>query len=251
MKRNYGWKRDLPDQRDQEFTLLKIPTAYPVKIDLSNPLIPILDQGSLGSCTANAIAIAHLFEQFKQKSVETFVPSRLFIYFNEREMEGTINEDSGAMIRDGIKSVANQGVCTEVEWPYIIDKFRDKPPADCYTHAVQHQSLTYSRLMQDVSTMKACLYAGFPFVFGFSVYESFESTAVTKTGIVPMPGRRESMLGGHAVIAVGYDDKKGAFKIQNSWSIKWGDKGFFWLPYAYISNSGLASDFWKITLVEM
>jgi len=249
---HYGWVPDLPDQRDHMFAA---PTAVlakmPAKVDLRPQCPPVVDQGQLGSCTANAIGNAHRFDQMKQAVAKSFMPSRLFIYYNERAMEGTVNSDSGAMIRDGIKSIAQLGVCDEVDWPYLITKFKTKPPAACYKKALAHQALTYRRLTQNSVQMKSCLASGYPFVFGFTVYESFESQAVAKTGVVPMPASNEKILGGHAVLAVGYDDASQRFTVMNSWSDKWGMKGFFTIPYGYLNDAGLASDFWTISTVEV
>ncbi len=250
-KRKYGWQPDLPDQRDYIYAapppvLSKLPT----KVDLRPFCPPVLDQGQLGSCTANAIANAHRFDQMKQKAASNFPPSRLFIYYNERAMEGSINSDSGAQIRDGIKSIAKLGVCPESEWPYEIARFTRKPSERVFKDALKHQSLAYQRVLQTLSQMKGCLAAGYPFVFGFTVYESFESDAVARTGKVPLPGPKEKILGGHAVLAVGYNDTRQAVIVMNSWSDKWGDKGFFYLPYTYIGDRNLADDFWTIQVVE-
>ena len=225
--------------------------VLPSKVDLRSKCPPVLDQGELGSCTANAIANAHRFDQMKEVSAKAFLPARLFIYYNERAMEGTIDSDAGAMIRDGIKSIAKQGVCPENLWPYNIAKFVNKPTANAYKEALKHQAITYQRLTMSLSQMKGCLAAGYPFVFGFTVYESFESQAVTKNGKVPMPKHGEKSLGGHAVLAVGYNDSSQQFIVMNSWSTKWGDKGYFYMPYAYLTNTGLASDFWTVHTVEM
>jgi C1A family cysteine protease len=219
-------------------------------IDLREKCPPVYDQGELGSCTANAIGAAHQFEQMKQTS-KSFIPSRLFIYYNERAMEGTSpSEDSGAQIRDGIKSIAKQGVCPETEWPYDIKQFSAKPSSTCYKDALNHQALTYARLMQASIHMKGCLAAGYPFVFGFSVYESFESLSVARTGRVYMPKKTERQLGGHAVMAVGYDDALRRFIVRNSWGEKWGMKGYFTIPYDYLVNDDLSADFWTVRLVE-
>ncbi len=249
---HYGWVPDLPDQRDHMFAApAAILAKIPAKVDLRSKCPPVLDQGQLGSCTANAIANAHLFDQKKLKAAKPFLPSRLFIYYNEREMEGTVANDSGAMIRDGIKSIAQQGVCAETDWPYLIPKFKDKPTPDCYTKAQAHEALTYRRLLQDLTQLKSCLAGGDPFVFGFTVYQSFESQEVAKTGVVPLPGHAEKVMGGHAVLAVGYDDASQRFIVMNSWSDKWGQKGFFTIPYAYLTNTGLASDFWTVSTVAV
>ena len=249
--KRFGWVPDLPDHRDHMYAApLMIVTALPPKADLRPKCPPVVDQGQLGSCTANAIGNAHLFGQMKQGQPDAFLPSRLFIYYNERAMEGTVNSDSGAMIRDGIKSVAKQGACPEKLWPYQINKFTKKPSAPCYKEALKHQALSYSRVTQSVAQMKGCLASGYPFVFGFTVYDSFQSAAVAKTGTVPMPGQGEAVVGGHAVLAVGYDDTTQRFIVMNSWGTGWGAKGYFTIPYGYLTDSDLAADFWTIRIVE-
>jgi C1A family cysteine protease len=202
----------------------------------------------LGSCTANAIGGAIEFDRMKQ-SLDDFVPSRLFIYYNERVIEGTVNADSGAQIRDGIKSVASLGVCPEPEWPYDITKFTQKPPAQAYTDAATDRAVSYQSLVQDLNQMKGCLASGYPFVFGFTVYESFENATVAQSGHAPMPAPSERAIGGHAVMAVGYEDANQWFVVRNSWGPKWGLAGYFTLPFAYLIQSGLSSDFWTIRIV--
>jgi C1A family cysteine protease len=179
-----------------------------------------------------------------------FMPSRLFIYYNERAIEGTVGSDSGAMIRDGIKSVAKLGVCDEPTWPYDITRFTDQPPKQAYRDASKHQATVYRRVLGAVHQMQGRLASGYPFVFGFSVYESFMSEQVAKTGEVPLPTRGEQLIGGHAVVAVGYDDSIQRFIVRNSWGSKWGMKGYFTMPYAYLTDPQLASDFWAIYSVE-
>ena len=248
----YGWIPDLPDQRDFVYAAPPaILAALPPKKDLTRKCPPVYDQGALGSCTANAIGGAHEFEQINRDAKKAFTPSRLFIYYNEREIEHTVNEDSGAMIRDGIKTVVKQGVCRELDWPYVVAKFTQKPPKSCYEDALNHQVVSYRRLAQNLNQMKSCLASGYPFVFGFSVYETFESIAVTKTGKVPMPKNGEAMLGGHAVMAVGYNDTNQCFIVRNSWGAKWGKKGYCFMPYAYLTNPDLAADFWTIRMIEI
>jgi C1A family cysteine protease len=246
----YGWVPDLPDQRDKVY---KAPLArlgkLPSSVDLRRLCPPVYDQGQLGSCTANAIGAALQFDQLKQNA-SAFAPSRLFIYYNERAMEGTISQDAGAAIRDGIKSVAKQGAPHEEIWPYTLAKFRTKPSARAYADAALHQAVLYQSITQDLQQLKGCLAAGFPFVFGFSVYESFESDAVAKSGHAPMPQPTEKQLGGHAVMAVGYDSAKKWFIVRNSWGTGWGMSGYFTLPFDYLVDSNLSDDFWMITLVE-
>jgi C1A family cysteine protease len=251
IKNRLGWVPDLPDYRDHLYaTPSHIAAKLPAKVDLRSKCPPVFDQGDLGSCTANAIANAYLFDEMKQKKPSPFTPSRLFIYYNERVMENSVQSDAGAQIRDGIKSIAKQGVCAETLWPYDVTKFTKKPPATAFTAGLKNQALSYRRLTPIASQLKGCLAEGFPFVFGITVYESFESDKVTKTGKVPMPAPKEKSLGGHAILGVGYDDSTQCFTVMNSWGPKWGDKGFFYLPYAYATDANLASDFWTVSIIE-
>jgi C1A family cysteine protease len=224
-------------------------TKLPKKVDLRPKMPAVYDQGQLGSCTANAIGAAFEFDQVKE-GLKDFVPSRLFIYYNERAMEGTIGTDSGAMIRDGMKSVAKVGVCPETIWPYDIPRFTEKPPKKAYDEAGKHQAVVYRRVLANLHQMQGCLAAGYPFVFGFSVYESFMSPQVARTGEVPLPPRGEQLIGGHAVVAVGYDDAIQRFIVRNSWGQGWGIKGYCTMPYGYLTDPQLARDFWAIYGVE-
>jgi C1A family cysteine protease len=247
--KRYGWVADLPDHRDLMYAApMQVLAALPTSADLRSSCPPVYDQGQLGSCTANAIAAAVEFDLMKQN--EDFMPSRLFIYFNERVIEGTVDSDSGAQIRDGIKSVASQGDCPESEWPYDISKFTNKPPQKCFDDAVQHKAVQYQRTIRDLNQMKGCLASGYPFVFGFTVYQSFESQEVAKSGHASMPSSGEQSVGGHAVVAVGYDDSQGWFIVRNSWGTGWGMEGYFTLPYAYLLNENLSDDFWTIRVVS-
>jgi len=240
MNRIYGWKRDIPDHRDfiYKAKVYRLPTA----VDLEYNCSPVENQLNLGSCTANALVGVLEFNEPKDSTFQDL--SRLFIYYNERLIEHTVDSDAGAMIRDGIKALAKAGVCPESEWPYDVTKFAVKPPTSCYKDALKRKISSYERL-DNLYAMKQCLTTGFPFAFGFTVYESFESARVAKTGIAPYPSKNERPVGGHAVCAVGFDDKKKALKVRNSWGADWGIKGYFWLPYAFIEN-GLADDAWTI-----
>ena len=250
-KKGYGWLPDLPDGRDLLYAAAPKPLAkLPEKVDLSPGCPPVYDQGQLGSCTANAIAGALQFDQKKQRLKQVFTPSRLFIYYNERAMEGTIESDSGAAIRDGVKSVAKRGAPRETSWPYKIEDFRDKPSREAYAEGKKHQAIRYLRVTQSLSQLKGCLAEGFPVIFGFSVYESFESPRVAKTGEVEMPRASESFMGGHAVLAVGYDERSQRFIVRNSWGKGWGKRGYFTMPYPYLLQSSLSRDFWTIRRVE-
>ncbi|HUL54112.1 MAG TPA: C1 family peptidase [Opitutaceae bacterium] len=245
----YGWVPDRPDQRDKYYAAIAAPPRkLPPSVDLRPTCSAVENQGQLGSCTANALA-GNLEFLEKQAGKPATDLSRLFIYYNERALEGTVNEDSGAMIRDGIKTLAQRGVCAEKNWPYVITKFAVKPSAACYKQGMTHQITSYHRVVS-VLEMRSCLAEGYPFVFGFTVYESFESAAVAKTGVLNMPKPKEKVLGGHAVLCVGYNDAAKRFLIRNSWGTDWGMQGYFTMPYDYLGNRNLSDDFWTIRAFE-
>lgn len=261
MKR-FNWKPDLPDHRDLKYAdhhqPLHLTDILPKSVDLRAQCSPVFDQGDIGSCTGNSLAGAIEFLELRellQKSAiapeefgANFVNvSRLFIYWNERVLEGDPKQDGGAQIRDGIKTLASIGVCTEKSWPYNHKDLFHQPSQSCFSEASGHKISQYFRL-ESMDDMKHCLASGFPFAFGFTCYESLDSDAVASTGMLPMPQPDESSIGGHAVLAVGYDDDKQVFIVRNSWGESWGDKGYFYIPYAYIGNPDLADDFWKVQL---
>ena len=190
------------------------------------------------------------FEMMKQDAVNAFMPSRLFIYYNERVIEHTVATDSGAQLRDGIKTVNKQGVCTEKIWPYNITQFAKKPAEQMYSAALNHKVLSYQSIVRNLTQMKGCLASGYPFVLGFTAYESLESESVAKTGKLNMPKKNEQVVGGHAVAAVGFDDKTKRFIMRNSWGTDWGMKGYFTMPYDYLMDENLSDDFWTIRIVE-
>ncbi|MGN6665141.1 MAG: C1 family peptidase [Solirubrobacterales bacterium] len=246
-----GWVPDLPDGRDLLYGAPLKPLAkLPNEVDLRKQCPGVYDQGETNSCTANAIAAALEFDQKKERLKEIFTPSRLFIYYNERAMEGSVESDNGAAIRDGVKSVAKRGACKESSWPFDVDRLRDKPSRACYAEAKKYQALQYMRVNQSLGQLKGCLAEGFPFIFGFSVYESFRSPQVAKTGKVPMPRAGEGFEGGHAVLAVGYDEDEQRFIVRNSWGPRWGMGGYFTIPYPYLLQQSLSRDFWTIRRVE-
>lgn len=262
--RIYGWRPQLADNRDRLFTPPPSPTGLPALVDLRPSCPPVYDQGQIGSCTANAIAGALQFTRRKEGRTPDFNPSRLFIYYGERNIEHTVHSDAGAIIRDGIKVVNQLGAPPETEWPYdgtpadpATGTFpphahaATKPSAKAFKDALNYQATSYLAIPgNNVDQMRACLAAGFPFVFGFVVYDSFESQAVAANGMVPMPKNGEKQLGGHAVCAVGYDDHAKRMIVRNSWGPGWGDKGYFHMPYDYFADPGLSSDFWTLRVVE-
>lgn len=258
-RRRYGWIPDKTNETpDTLYKLNYTSENIPPTVDLREKytLPPVYDQGELGSCTANAIAFAYQFEELKQSTSTStststqMTPSRLFIYYNERDMEGTTETDSGAQIRDGMKSVHKQGVCSEDLWPYDTSKYTEKPPEKCYLQASEHQALTYNRVLQTENLIQTALANDLPVVFGFIVFTSFESIEVAKTGFVSIPTENDKPLGGHAVAIVGYDIETQYFICRNSWGDDWGDEGYFYMPYEYVLNPVWCNDFWVIRKVE-
>jgi len=237
-KYNYGWKKTpggLTLKKFSESKFFKVMELPPL-VDLRSVDSLILDQGQLGSCTGNGIAGCINF--LHKATGELF--SRLFIYYNERSVEGTVDQDAGANIDDGIASVKSQGVCSESIWPYDITQFTVKPSDEAYAQASKDVVTDYLQV-NSLAEVKMCLAAKFPVVFGINVYESFEDSTVASSGHVPVPQSNEQCIGGHCMKIVGYDDVNQWLIVANSWGTGWGDKGYCYLPYAYVNSD--ASDF--------
>ena len=245
--RKFGWIPDVPDKRDHTYSL-PVPRALAPSVNLTKYCSPVEDQGTVGSCTGNATVGALEFLMVKHK-LPLVDLSRLFAYYNGRVLSGMAGTDSGAYIRNVIKTLKVLGVCRESTWPYDALKVTVRPTLMSYIEGLKYQIKEYERL-NSVDEMRACLAAGYPFVFGFSVYESFMSAQVAKTGTAAMPLKDEKLLGGHAVCAVGYSDAKKRFTVRNSWGEKWGKKGYFTLPYAYLEDRNLSDDIWTIRTAE-
>jgi C1A family cysteine protease len=251
LPRAFGWVRDDPDDRDHPYVApSEILRNLPNMVDLRPQFPPVYDQGQMNSCTANAIAGAMEFDEIKQGAKKAGRPSRLFIYYNEREMEGTVGADRGAQIRNGIKSIAKQGDCPEELWPYDKHNLTVRPLVECYQRARRYRVVEYQRMAHRLEELKSCLASGYPFVLGLNVFESFEGQTIKKTGHLGMPKKREKQIGLHAVLAAGYDDSRGWFIIRNSWGKNWGKAGYFTLPYEYVVDHHLAHDFWTIRIVR-
>ena len=241
----YHWVKDKVDKRDHPYLLTGASQASVV--DLRPYCSPIEDQGNLGSCTGNAIAGA--IELMDKKNGRTLDVSRLFIYYYERLYEGTVNYDSGAYIRDGIKVCYTYGAPVESLWPYNINKFRTPPVAAAITDAAKRKVTSYQRAA-DFNAVIDALASGYPVVIGFSVYSSFESNSVARTGVMPYPDTsREQLLGGHAVLIVGYNKNRNVFIVRNSWGTSWGESGYFYMPFQVIQNTNMSSDFWIIKTI--
>lgn len=243
----FQWVKDKLDSRDYIYK----PSAVKVvnKVDLRPYTNQVEDQGPLGSCTGNAIAEA--IEMLYNKNKKKVDLSRLFIYYYTRLIEGTVKYDSGAYIRNGIKSCNHYGAPLESLWPYNISKFRAAPSSVAVKDAAKRKITRYER----ASNFDACIDAltnGYPVVIGFLVYSSFMSSSVARTGIMPYPNTRsEKLLGGHAVLLVGYDNTNQRFIVKNSWGQGWGDRGYFYMPYKVIQNTRMSDDFWVIKGVNI
>lgn len=243
-----GWKPDVPDFRDLKYVRPSLITL-PDVVDLRKQCPAPYNQLNLGSCTAQAIAGVIEYRETVQRIPNPQTPSRLFIYYNERILEDSVNQDSGATLRNGIKSLVRWGYCEEEYWKYDPARYRKRPPKEAYKDAVKSRIKQYERISHSVTDMKHCLAAGNPFVFGFAVFESFDDEETVKTGKMKMPLKNERMCGAHAVTAVGFNNTQQVFIVRNSWGADWGDKGYFYMPYEFISNPDLADDFWTISFV--
>jgi|SRR5215813_1546880 len=248
--------RDKADDRDYVYTLPHhhAHAALPKRVDLRPKCAPVWNQGAIGTCTAHAVAAAFAYEQRIQK-MRVIQPSRLFIFYNERALAGQLDRTPVLYLRDALKAVAKHGVCHESLWPYTEDpkKVKAKPPPDAFASAAKKRIFEYHRIRQSrrasmlLMHFKRCLADGSPVVFGIAVYASFETDAVRRSGVMPIPdSKREEFKGGHAVMAVGYDDRRKAVLVRNSWGPKWGQDGHFWIPYKLITDSKLVHDFWTI-----
>lgn len=242
LNKGYGWRRPLLPRRTPMFSAT-FSKSLPTSVDLRSKCPPIYDQGNLGSCTANALAALAEFIMIKEGK-PNFTPSRLFIYYNARAMEGRVSVDSGASIADGAQVISIKGCPHESIWWYNTAKFTVKPNRGVFNDGLQHLAGGVAAVWQDLDEMRKVLASGYPIVGGFTVYDSFESESTNKTGIVSMPKESEKILGGHAVMLVGYDDAKKWFIIRNSWGKNWGDKGYYYMPYDYWTDWQLSDDFW-------
>jgi C1A family cysteine protease len=246
----FGWLPDKPDPRDQLLehppTALLEAAAAPPSVDLRSKMPKIFDQGALGSCVANAATAVCQYVERKDGQKDWDRLSRLEVYYHARVFIGTVDQDSGAMIRDGFKVLAQRGAAREKFWPYDIAKFAIEPPASLARSARYHRAIEYRAVQASFADMWATLAAGFPFAFGFDVYESFQGDALANgTDPVYNPRLGEAVLGGHAVTCVGYDPARSLWIIRNSWGKGWGEAGHFYVPRAWMPRN--AFDLWTIT----
>lgn len=256
-KSRYVLARDIPDPRDYVYSLERhqLRGPLPQRVDLRPGCPRVMNQGSIGTCTAHAVAAAFGYELRVQR-MRALRPSRLFIYYNERALTRQRSLNCVVRLRDAIKAVAKRGVCPESLWPYSEHPsvLRKRPPKEAFEAATSCKIFEYHRI--PVGTLKPaillrhlkrCLADGCPFLFGVMLYESFETDAVKKSGVMPVPDKQhDKAIGGHAVMAVGYDDRRKAVLVRNSWGPDWGIKGYFWMPYNVITDPELAHDFWTV-----
>lgn len=243
---NYQWVKDKIDTRDYQY----IPSIQPLpaKVDFRPKCTLIENQGQLGSCTGNAIAGA--IELLNNQAGKAKDISRLYIYYYERVLENTVNYDNGAYIRDGIKACSKYGASLESLWPYDITKYTNAPTPTAIADGLKRKITRYERTT-DYNGCKDALAHGYSVIIGFTVYSSFLSTSTASTGVMTYPNKKtERILGGHAVLLVGYDDAKSCFIVRNSWGTGWGDKGYFYMPYEVIQDKTMSSDFWIIKSVD-
>lgn len=274
IRRKFGWRPDFPDFRDYTLTSESVEPIYskagvletsestlPKAVDLRKWCSPVEDQGELGSCTANAGV--GMVEYFERKAFGKHIDaSRLFLYKATRNLMHETG-DTGGYLRVTMGALALFGAPPEEYWPYDVGKFDDEPPSFCYAFAQSYKSLKYVRLdpvdkqpEKVLAQIKANLAASLPSMFGFTVYSSI-TQADKQGGKIPFPSKGEKIEGGHAIMAVGYDDSltvtnqddgsetTGAIMIRNSWGTEWGDEGYGWLPYEYVLK-GLAEDWWTL-----
>jgi C1A family cysteine protease len=249
MSRSNATTIDRPDARDQSVTFPL--TARPATVDRRALVPTVYHQGALGSCTAHAVAT--IFDAIQNRdfathtAVKRFMPSRLFIYYNTRKIEGTIDRDAGSSIRNAIKSLSKDGTCDETLWPYNVAQFRDCPAPRAYENGLRNKTLRYMRVQQNEQQMEQCLSNGHPFAFGLRIYQYwYDDPSIRRTGIIRAPLTNDRFLGGHAMVCVGYDRARRVFMVVNSWGATWGDKGVCYIPYDYMLSPTQAYDLWIV-----
>jgi C1A family cysteine protease len=251
VKRHLGTGRDHVSPLDWKYRPnASVMRRLPAVVDLRRHCPPVYDQLHLNSCSANAIAAALRYDELKEGRPDVPSPSRLFIYYNERVLAGVVTTDSPVSLRDGYRTIAKVGTCPEALWPYQVRRFRRQPTPPCYRAAHGCRAIAYYRIRRAVSQMRACLADGYPFVMALAIHQSAKGRDVRRTGVLPVPTRGDRLLGGHAVLAVGYDHVRRLLLFRNSWGSGWGDHGYGYLPYAFVASSALTWDFWTMRRVS-
>lgn len=255
-----GLRRDPHDPRDQHYEPPpQRGASLPRQVDLRPGMPPVYNQGRINACTAHVMAAAASYCCARHQRPLPFEPSRLFIYYNERDLQGQVGYDVGATLRHGIRTLRHHGVAPETLWSYDDTppaqpggefasgaKPAQRPPDMAYTLAQRFELLGYRRMHPDLAHMRHCLAEGFPFAAGLQVYPSFMSAPGRQATVTPLPGPEEKPAGGHAVLVVGYDDDRGWLVCRNSWGPAQGDGGYFYLPYAYLDVPDALGDLWSV-----
>jgi C1A family cysteine protease len=245
IKHTYGYKPDLFDHRDYKFAPKFGVSQLPPSTNNRAHIDWIYDQGAENSCVAQSSSSLIRYVR-KQQNLPEIDPSRSFIYWCGRVVEGDQTRDQGMQIRTAMQVLSNSGYCSETLWGYYPSTIFAQPAVAVYDAASHNLVAEYVSINQNHADLKSSLAEGKPFVFGMEVFTSMESAEVAQSGFVPMPTKTDEVLGAHAVLCVDYDDSKEAYFIMNSWGSGWGQKGFFWLPYNFIESQELCSDFWTI-----
>lgn len=243
-----GWKGrpPFPDPRDADHAYRRrFPKVYVPKVK-NLICAPVADQGDLGACVYFAI-VAHLAATAVENDQMPMNLSQLFGYYNYRETHADINQDEGCYINEAVKLTAKSGICKETSWEYILKNWNRKPPDRCYGEAFEHRALSYHSVLT-LEDMIQTIAAGYGFVGGFNCYESIDAPVTQQTGIIRMPEPGEKMQGGHGIFIAGYDLNTQMFRFQNSWGKGWGDEGFGYIPFKYLTDPYLAADFWCVRM---
>jgi C1A family cysteine protease len=241
-KLDYGWERYktvfAPKARPRRMPRQGL---LPTRIDLREHDGPVYDQGDLGACTAFAMGKG-MREHMQRRDDERITPlSALFLYYEERARQGTVKKDSGSTITEGMTVLKAVGCATDETWPYDVPRFKVKPAKPAYASASEYRIREATQLAE-LDDVRATLARGKTVAFGFLVYESFGK--VGKDGVMKMPEKGDKVMGGHAVLAVGYDDQQRHLIVRNSWGKGWADGGYFYMPYDFAKDHERADDFW-------
>lgn len=251
---SYGWRKDSLDHRDKVFAPPAVDDSWrswPVVLSMRKQFPAPYDQSQLGSCTGNGVAGILEYQAMRQGE-GAITPSRLYIYYHERVIEGTVNQDAGAEIRDGLKVVANLGCPPESDWPYNINMFAVAPTGIAEQNATMHKAIQYQTIVPGPGApIRHALAAGHPVVFGFSVPDYFETEDYSQT-YLRVPTANNPIIGGHCVVIIGWDYSRKRFPVnvlecRNSWGTDWGDNGHFYMDARWFNDPNLTSDFWIIT----
>lgn len=268
IKKSYGCRKStIPPKELNKISVVRDLTRGPNRYP---PVFNLLDvaripkeqepynQGDLGSCTSNVIAFLYVYNEIIKNNRSQFMPSRLFIYYNGRGFYGLTDVDSGLDIYTAFKAITRYGCTLEKFFPYRQSRFKFRPDRRNYILGRYCKCTSYSRINQDINSLKYALLTKHPIAFGFAVYESFEGDEIAETGIMEMPKENEKLMGYHCVCIVGWNDERQAFLCRNSWGPKWGcnsesttcpSKGYFYMPYEFIVDEEKCFDFFILKRV--